>query len=153
MYPFERFNDMAKQTLNLAQKEAEEARLGYIGTEHLMLGLLAQADTLAGRALSQLEVDFDQVRVKIRGSWPRERVGRQPTIPRSRVKHVIAIAFEEATRSGSRHVDTGHLLVGVLTDGYGVAVDALVGMGATLEEVGATVAAIISEGHVSEERD
>lgn len=155
MYPFERFSEIAKQTLTLTQREAEQARLGYVGTDHLVLALIAQPDSLAGEALLQLGVDFDQARVKIRGSWPRRSVAIQQTmtIPVSRVKWVIAFAFEDAAQSGSKHVDTAHLLVGVLTDGYGVASDTLVGLGATLEEVRSKIAAVISGAGPGEERD
>jgi ATP-dependent Clp protease ATP-binding subunit ClpC len=101
MYPFERFTEDAKKVLTLAQEEAERAHHSYIGTEHLLLGLLRQPDTTAAEVLRELGIDIDAVRATIASVLGRnERIDIRQIIPTSRVKKVIEIAFEEAVRRG-----------------------------------------------------
>src|SRR5205807_235420 len=115
---------------------------------HLVLALLTQADTVAREAFTRLGVDVDQVRTVIEASWPTAiaaswptaRPGSRCTIPLSRVKKVIAFAFDAADQTGQSYVGTGHLLIGALTDGQGVGAETLVGMGATLEKAREMVA-------------
>ena len=95
MYPFERFNEDAKKSLTLAQEEAERSRHSYIGTEHLLLGLLRVEKGSAHRALTELGVDIHTVREVIKSVLGRnERILIQSIIPTSRVKKVIALSFE-----------------------------------------------------------
>jgi ATP-dependent Clp protease ATP-binding subunit ClpA len=134
MYPFERFTDRAKKVLTLAQDEAEAAGQRYIGTEHLLLGLLREEEGVARKALDSLGAWYEPVRDAIQAELDTPRKGGiQRIIPTSRVKKVIELAFEECRRQGHANVGTGHLLLGLLIEGEGVAAQVLVGMGVTLE--------------------
>jgi flavin reductase (DIM6/NTAB) family NADH-FMN oxidoreductase RutF len=131
VYPFERFNEQAKRTLTLAQEEAERSHHSYIGTEHLLLGLLRTERGTAQRVLTGLGISTDSVRETIASVLGRnERIIIQQIIPTSRVKKVIEIAFQEARRMGHNYVDTGHLLLGLLIEGEGIAAHVLVDLGA-----------------------
>ncbi len=136
MYPFERFTEKAKKVLTLAQDEAEKSHHSYIGTEHLLLGLLREGDGLAAKVLGNLGVEIEKVRTTIESVLGRnERIIVQQIIPTSRVKKVIEIAFEEAKRMNNTYVGTEHLLLGLLIEGEGIAAHVLEDLGATLEKV------------------
>jgi ATP-dependent Clp protease ATP-binding subunit ClpC len=133
VYPFERFSDEAKRVLVSAQNEAEQARHSYIGTEHLLLGML-RGDTAAARILVGLGVDHAAAQATIERVLGRnERVVIQQIIPTSRVKKVIELAFQAAERESSAQVTPEHLVVGLLEEGEGIAAHVLVDMGVTLE--------------------
>src|SRR5438132_335944 len=122
MYPFERFTERAKKVLTLAQEEAERSHHSYIGTEHLLLGLLREGEGLAAKVLNNLGVEIGKVRQTIESVLGRnERIIIQQIIPTSRVKKVIEISFEEARRMGHNYVGTEHLLLGLLIEGEGLA--------------------------------
>src|SRR5256714_14848000 len=107
MYPFERFTERAKKVLTLAQEEAERSHHSYIGTEHLLLGLLREGEGLAAKVLNNLGVEIGKVRQTIESVLGRnERIIIQQIIPTSRVKKVIEISFEEARRMGHNYVGT-----------------------------------------------
>ena len=147
MYPFERFSEKAKRVLALAQDEAEKAHHSYIGTEHVLLGLLREGDGLAASILANLGVEIDKVRSEIQATLGRnERVIVQQTIPTSRVKKVIEIAFEEAKLMSDTHVGTEHLLLGLQIEGEGIAARVLEDLGATLEKVRAQIGELRREG-------
>jgi ATP-dependent Clp protease ATP-binding subunit ClpA len=134
LYPFERFTEGAKRVLSLAQEEAERAHHSYIGTEHLLLGLLRQTDTTAANVLRELGIDIDAVRATIASVLGRnERIVIRQIIPTSRVKKVIEIAFEEAGRRGQHFVEPGHILAGLVIEGEGIAAHVLADLGATRE--------------------
>jgi len=136
MYPFERFNEDAKKSLTLAQEEAERSHHSYIGTEHLLLGLLRVQSGTAYRVLTDLGVDLVTVREVIKSVLGRnERILIQSIIPTSRVKKVIELSFEEARRMGDNEVDTAHILLGLIIEGEGIAAHVLTDLGATLEKV------------------
>src|SRR5713101_4238112 len=136
MYPFERFTERAKKVLTLAQEEAERSHHSYIGTEHLLLGLLREGEGLAAKVLNNLGVEIGKVRQTIESVLGRnERIIIQQIIPTSRVKKVIEISFEEARRMGHNYVGTEHLLLGLLIEGEGIAAHVLEDLGATLEKV------------------
>jgi ATP-dependent Clp protease ATP-binding subunit ClpA len=133
MYPFERFTERAKKVLTLAQEEAERSHHSYIGTEHLLLGLLRESDGLAYRVLTALGVELATVRRVIESVLGRdERIIIQQIIPTSRVKKVIELSFEEARRMGHQYVGTEHLLLGLLIEGEGIAAHVLSDLGVTL---------------------
>ena len=147
MYPFERFTERAKKVLTLAQEEAERAHHSYIGTEHLLLGLLREEEGIARLALDAMAVDIEAVRKEIDAVLGREqRIIIQQIIPTSRVKKVIEIAFEEARRLGVGHVGTEHLLLGLLIEGEGVAAKVLDGLGVTLERTREEIGRLLEEG-------
>jgi ATP-dependent Clp protease ATP-binding subunit ClpA len=136
MYPFERFNEDAKRSLTLAQEEAERSHHSYIGTEHLLLGLLRVESGTAYRVLTDLGVDIATVRGVIKSVLGRnERILIQSIIPTSRVKKVIELSFEEARRMGDNEVDTAHMLLGLIIEGEGIAAHVLTDLGATLTKV------------------
>ena len=142
-YPFERFSEDGKRSLVLAQEEAERMQSGYIGTEHMLLGLLRLGDGSAHRALANLSVDYGLVRSLIEKGLPRpDRPKVEHVIPTSRVKRVIEIAFAESRRVKSQYVESGHLLMGLCIDGGGIAALVLRELGVTAEMVVAAV-----EGH------
>ena len=136
LYPFERFTERAKKVLTLAQEEAERSHHSYIGTEHLLLGLLREGEGLAAKVLNNLGVEINKVRSTIESVLGRnERIIIQQIIPTSRVKKVIEISFEEARRMGNNYVGTEHLLLGLLIEGEGIAAHVLEDLGANLEKV------------------
>ena len=137
-YPFDRLTKDAKLTLVRAQEEAERMRAGYIGTEHILLGLLRVESGTASRVLTRFNVSLDRVRQTV-GNMRRERPRLEQVIPTSRVKRIIEISFLEATRLGHESVDTGHLLMGVVIEGQGIAAILLHDLGATAERVVAEV--------------
>src|SRR3984893_6388865 len=152
MYAFERFSERAKRTLALAQEEAERSGHSYIGTEHLLLGLLSDEESLAHQALSNLGVETPTVRKSIEGVLGRdERVIIEQIIPTSRVKNVIEISFEEARRMGDNYVGTEHLLVGLLIEGEGIAAHVLEDLGANLEKVRGEIDRLLHESGLDEE--
>jgi ATP-dependent Clp protease ATP-binding subunit ClpA len=120
LYPFERFTERGKKVLTLAQEEAERSHHSYIGTEHLLLGLLREGEGLAAKVLNNLGVEINKVRSTIESVLGRnERIIIQQIVPTSRVKKVIEISFEEARRMGNNYVGTEHLLLGLLLEGEG----------------------------------
>ena len=102
MYPFERFTERAKKVLALAQEEAERSHHSYIGTEHLLLGLLREGDGLAAKVLNNLDVEIGKVRQMTESLLGRNAglTVLQQILPTSRVKKVIELSFEEARRTG-----------------------------------------------------
>jgi ATP-dependent Clp protease ATP-binding subunit ClpA len=152
MYPFERFSEQSKKVLTLAQEEAEHAHHSYIGTEHLLLGLLRLQQGLAFRALSNLGIELGQVRQTIESVLARnERVIIHQIVPTSRVKKVIEISFEEARRMGHSSVGTEHLLLGLLIEGDGIAAHVLTDLGATLDAVRAELEGLLASGEAAGE--
>jgi flavin reductase (DIM6/NTAB) family NADH-FMN oxidoreductase RutF len=142
VYPFERFTSSAKRTLTFAQEEAERSHHSYIGTEHLLLGLLRLDGGRAQEALMSFGVGIESVRRAVATVLGRdERILIQQIIPTSRVKRVIEIAFEEARRAGSDEVDDGHLLLALVTEGEGIAAHVLLDMGVDREKVVAALGA------------
>ena len=136
MYPFERFTELAKKTLTLAQEEAERSHHSYIGTEHLLLGVLRNQDGLAYRVLDAFDVRIEDVRETIESVLGRnERTIIQQLVPTSRVKKVIELSFEEARRMGHEYVGTEHLLLGLMIEGEGIAAKVLSDLGVTLAKV------------------
>jgi ATP-dependent Clp protease ATP-binding subunit ClpA len=140
VYPFERFTERAKKVLTLAQEEAERSHHSYIGTEHLLLGLLREREGLAAHVLDNLGVQLDVVRTVIESVLGRNaKIAIQQIIPTSRVKRVIELSFEESRRMGRNYVDTEHILLGLLMEGEGIAAHVLQDLGATVEKVRAEI--------------
>jgi len=151
LYPFERFTERAKKVLTLAQEEAERSHHSYIGTEHLLLGLLREGEGLAAKVLNNLGVEIGKVRQTIDSVLGRnERIIIQQIIPTSRVKKVIEISFEEARRMGHNYVGTEHLLLGLLIEGEGIAAHVLEDLGANLEKVRSEIERLLHDTSVDE---
>lgn len=123
--------------LTLAQEEAERAHHTYIGTEHLLLGVLREGDGRAAAILNGFGVEIDGVRRMIASvlgrNAPMRRV--QGIIPTSRVKVVVELSFEEARRRGDGEVGTEHLLLGLLIEREGLAAHVLTELGVTVDKV------------------
>ena len=152
MYPFERFTEATKRVLTLAQEEAERAHHSYIGTEHILLGLLRERDTVAGLALDRINVDIADVRRSINTILgAHERMVIQQIIPTSRVKTIIEISFTEARRMGDEFVGTEHLLLGLLIEGEGIGAHVLNDLGANLENVKAEIEVVRKARMIVEE--
>ena len=145
MFPFERFTERAKKVLALAHQEAEASNHSYIGTEHLLLGLLREEGGLARIVLNALGVELEPAREAIAAVLGAPRIIVQQIIPTSRVKKVVELAFEESVRAGHNYVGTEHLLLGLLVEGEGVAAKVLADMGVTLDRARAEVARQLSE--------
>src|SRR5207249_7677761 len=123
---FERFSESAKGVLTLAQEEAERRRHSYIGTEHLLLGLIRQEDAVGAAVLKNLGIHRAAIRAAVDSTMqsnPREVI--EVAMPTARVKRVIELAFEEARRDHSNAVATGHLLVGLILENDGIAAQVL----------------------------
>src|SRR5216684_1165783 len=154
LYPFERFTERAKKVLTLAQEEAERSHHSYIGTEHLLLGLLREGEGLAAKVLNNLGVEINKVRQTIESVLGRnERIIIQQIIPTSRVKKVIEISFEEARRMGHNYVGTEHLLLGLLIEGEGIAAHVLEDLGATLEKVRSEIERLLHDSSAETEAE
>ncbi|HEY8863793.1 MAG TPA: ATP-dependent Clp protease ATP-binding subunit, partial [Candidatus Dormibacteraeota bacterium] len=141
MYPFERFTELAKKVLALAQQEAERSHHSYIGTEHLLLGLLREGDGIAAKVLNNLGIEIEKVRGTVESQLGRDKglTVLHQILPTSRVKKVIELSFEEARRTGHNYVGSEHLLLGLLTEGEGIAAHILGDLGATLDRVRAEI--------------
>jgi ATP-dependent Clp protease ATP-binding subunit ClpA len=122
----DKFTERARNVLTLATEEAQQLNHHYIGTEHLLLGLLREGGGVAAQALNRLGVDLDKVRAAVeskigRGEHPAE--GQIEYVPR--VRTVLGLAVDEAQRLGHNSVRTEHILLGIVRDGGGVAADIL----------------------------
>ena len=137
MGPFDRFNDRAKRVLALAQDEAIRFNHNYIGTEHLLLGLVREGEGAAARALESLGVELSNVRTGVEFIIGRGDSASTPTeITLSpRTKKVIEFAIDESRKLGHSHVGTEHLLLGLVREGGHVGAKVLESLGLTLEKV------------------
>jgi len=143
---FDRFTKRARRVLTRAQEEARNLNHRYIGTEHLLLGLVGEEGSVAVRVLHELGIETDQVRQSVermvgRGTRP---FYTQPTLT-PRTKRVIELSVEEARRLGHHYIGTEHLLLGLVREGEGVAVDVLRQLGATPEKLEERIAHIVAE--------
>jgi ATP-dependent Clp protease ATP-binding subunit ClpC len=137
---FERFTDRARRIIVLAQEEARSLSHNYIGTEHILLGMLHEGDGVAGVALKSLNVDRDGLRkkvVEIIGIGQMAPSGHIPFTPRA--KKVMELALREALQLGHNYIGTEHLLLGLIREGEGVAAQVLVTSGVELNLVRRTV--------------
>jgi ATP-dependent Clp protease ATP-binding subunit ClpC len=133
---FERFTERARRVVVYAQEEARELSHSYIGTEHLLLGLLREPESVAGRALAALEISLDEVRaqvVEIIGRGGGAQSGHIPFTPRA--KKVLELSLREALQLGHNYIGTEHILLGLIREGNGVAAQVLVKLGGTPDRV------------------
>jgi len=144
---FERFTERARQVVVLAQEEARTLKHNYIGTEHILLGLLREEEGLAARVLESLDITVERVRaqvVRIVGSGEEVTSGQIPFTPRA--KKVLELALREALSLGHNYIGTEHILLGLLHEGKGAAALALTSAGVTLEAGRSQVELIIGRG-------
>ena len=142
---FEKFSERARRVLSLAQEEAQRFNHNYIGTEHILLGLVRETEGVAARVLSSLSVDLAKVRSAVefiigRGEKPAQgEIGLTP-----RAKKVVELAVDEARRMNHTYIGTEHLLIGLLREGEGVAAGVLESLGVSLDKVRSETHRILS---------
>jgi ATP-dependent Clp protease ATP-binding subunit ClpC len=137
---FERFTDRARRVVVLAQEEARLLDHNYIGTEHILLGLLHESEGVAAAALESLGMSLPAVRGQVQeivGRGSSSPSGHVPFTPRA--KKVLELSLREALELGHNHIGTEHLLLGVLREGEGVAAQVLVTLGVDLSRARARV--------------
>jgi ATP-dependent Clp protease ATP-binding subunit ClpC len=151
---FEKFSERARRVLSLAQEEAQRFNHNYIGTEHILLGLVRETDGVAARVLGSLGVELSKVRSAVEfiiGRGERPSPGDIGLTPRA--KKVIELAVDEARRLSHHYIGTEHLLIGIMREGEGVAAGVLESLGVSLDKVRAETTRIlnqsVSQGHSS----
>jgi ATP-dependent Clp protease ATP-binding subunit ClpC len=137
---FERFTERARQVVVLAQDEARLLKHNYIGTEHLLLGLLREEEGLAARVLSELDVKVDDVRARVRttvGEGQDVQTGQIPFTPRA--KQALELSLREALGMGHNYIGTEHVLLGLTRHEGGVAAEILRGLGTDADSIHSAV--------------
>ena len=150
---FEKFTERARRVLSLAQEEAQRFNHNYIGTEHILLGLVRETDGVAARVLSNLGVELQKVRAAVEfiiGRGERTAPGEIGLTPRA--KKVIELAVDEARRLNHHHIGTEHLLIGLMREGEGVAAGVLESLGINLDKVRGETSSILSSSSQSSQR-
>ena len=143
---FEKFSERARRVLSLAQEEAQRFNHNYIGTEHILLGLVRETDGVAARVLSSLNVELSKVRSAVEfiiGRGERPSPGDIGLTPRA--KKVIELAVDEARRLTHHYIGTEHLLIGIMREGEGVAAGVLESLGVSLDKVRAETTRILNQ--------
>src|SRR6201747_1801340 len=150
---FERFTDRARKVMALAKQEAQRFNHEYIGTEHILLGLVKEGSGVGANVLKNLDVDLRKVRLEVeklvKSGPDMVTMGKLPQTPRA--KKVIEYAIEEARSLNHNYVGTEHLLLGLLREHDGVAAQGLMNLGLKLEEVREEVLNLLGAGVENEE--
>ena len=131
---FERFTERARRVVVLAQEEARTLNHNYIGTEHILLGLIREGEGVAAKALESLGISLEAVRQEVEkmiGRGQQAPSGHVPFTPRA--KQVLELSLREAKALGHDHIGTEHILLGLIREGDGVAAQVLVKLGAGLD--------------------
>ena len=143
---FEKFSEKARRVLSLAQEEAQRFNHTYIGTEHVLLGLVRETDGVAAKVLTNLGVELPKVRSAVEfiiGRGERAATGEIGLTPRA--KKVIELAVDEARRLNHNYIGTEHLLIGLMREGEGVPAGVLESLGVTLDKIRAETSRILSQ--------
>src|SRR4249920_1661767 len=133
---FERFTDRARRVVVLAQEEARVLDHNYIGTEHILLGLIHEGEGVAARALESLGISLEAVRTQVQemiGPGDEAPTGHIPFTPRA--KKVLELSLREALGLGHNYIGTEHILLGLIREGEGVAAKVLIKLGGNLDRV------------------
>ena len=133
---FERFTERARQVVVLAQDEARTLKHNYIGTEHILLGLLREEEGLAARVLDSLDITVEEMRVQVArivGQGDEVTTGQIPFTPRA--KKVLELALREALSLGDNFIGTEHILLGLVRENEGVAARILLDFDADAEKI------------------
>ena len=133
---FERFTERARQVVVLAQDEARALKHNYIGTEHILLGLLREEEGLAARVLESLDITVEEVRAQVArivGQGDEVTTGQIPFTPRA--KKVLELALREALSLGHNYIGTEHILLGLVRENEGVAARILLDFDADAEKI------------------
>ena len=142
---FERFTDRARRVVVLAQEEARLLNHNYIGTEHILLGLIHEGEGVAAKALESLGISLEAVRAQVEeiiGHGGTAPSGHIPFTPRA--KKVLELSLREALQLGHNYIGTEHILLGLIREGEGVAAQVLVKLGADLSRVRQQVIQLLS---------
>src|SRR5437762_4738297 len=142
---FERFTDRARRVVVLAQEEARMLSHNYIGTEHILLGLIHEGEGVAAKALESLDISLEAVRAQVEeiiGQGQQAPSGHMPFTPRA--KNVLELSLREALQLGHSYIGTEHILLGLIREGEGVAAQVLVKLGADLNRVRQQVIQLLS---------
>src|SRR6266545_186327 len=142
---FERFTDRARRVVVLAQEEARMLNHNYIGTEHILLGLIHEGEGVAAKALESLNISLEAVRQQVEeiiGQGQSAPTGHIPFTPRA--KKVLELSLREALQLGHNYIGTEHILLGLIREGEGVAAQVLVKLGADLSRVRQQVIQLLS---------
>ena len=142
---FERFTDRARRVVVLAQEEARMLNHNYIGTEHILLGLIHEGEGVAAKALESLGISLEAVRQQVEeiiGQGQQAPSGHIPFTPRA--KKVLELSLREALQLGHNYIGTEHILLGLIREGEGVAAQVLVKLGADLGRVRQQVNSLLS---------
>ena len=148
---FERFTDRARRVVVLAQEEARVLDHNYIGTEHILLGLIHEGEGVAARALESLGISLEAVRTQVQemiGPGDEAPTGHIPFTPRA--KKVLELSLREALGLGHNYIGTEHILLGLIREGEGVAAQVLVGLGAGLDRVRQQVVQLLADAGASQ---
>ncbi len=144
---FDKFTERARKVLSLAQEEAQRLQHNYIGTEHLLLGLVRENEGVAAKVLNKLGVELNKVRSTVEfiiGRGDRIVLGEIGLTPRA--KKVIELAVDEARRMNHHYIGTEHLLLGLLREGEGIGAGALESLGIRLEQVRRETLKVLRDG-------
>ena len=145
---FERFTDRARKVMALANQEAQRFNQDYIGTEHILLGLVKEGSGVGATVLKNLDVDIKKLRLEVEKSVKSGpdmvTMGKLPQTPRA--KKVIEYAIEEARALNHNYVGTEHILLGLLRETEGIAAQVLVSLGLKLESVRQEVLNLLGAG-------
>jgi ATP-dependent Clp protease ATP-binding subunit ClpC len=142
---FERFTDRARRVVVMAQEEARTLNHNFVGTEHILLGLLREGEGIAARALESLGISLDAVRQRVEeiiGHGEHRPPGAIPFTPGA--KRTLELSLTEAVQLGHEYVGTEHILLGLLREGQGVAAQVLVKLGADLDRVRQQVTQLVA---------
>jgi len=145
MIRFDKFSDHARNVLTLAQAEAQRFDHNYIGTEHILLGLIREGEGVAARVLESMGVDLQKVRTAVEfiiGHGDRPMVGEAGLT--TRAKRVIELSIAESRQLGQNYVGTEHLLLGLVREGEGIAAGVLESLGVNLDKVRHEVIRVLS---------
>src|SRR5436190_538005 len=145
---YERFTDRARKVMQLANQEARRFNHEYVGTEHILLGLVREGSGVAANVLKNLDIDLRKIRLEVekivRSGPDMVTMGKLPQTPRA--KKVIEGAIEEAKNCNQHYVGTEHLLLGLLREQEGVAAQILMNLGLILGGVRAEVLNLVAGG-------
>src|SRR5437588_8608092 len=142
---FDKFTERARKVLSLSQEEAQRFQHNYIGTEHLLLGLVREGEGVAAKVLLKLGIELNRVRSRVEfiiGRGDRIVLGEIGLTPRA--KKVIELAVDEARRMNHHYIGTEHLLLGLLREGEGIGAGVLESLGVRLERARRETLAVLS---------
>ena len=152
---FDRFTDRAKKVMNLARQEAQRFNHEYLGTEHILLGLVQEGSGVAANVLRNMNIDLAKIRTEVeklvKTGPSMVTMGQLPFTPRA--KKVLELSMEEAGNLGHNYIGTEHLLLGLIKENEGIAAKVLTNLGVKLEDVREEVLEFLGAEHGEEEEE